>query len=466
MTISFGSLISENGVVTIDPLLTQAQLGNSVGDLSILGSVSNHVTVPGSYPYTVLSSDNIIAVSTSSTANTVNLPASPTTGNTYIIKDATGNAATHNITVSGNGNNIDGASTFVMNVNYEGAVFVFGATQWGAVASSGSGGGSGITTVGDVTSGTVAFDGTIGTTLTSTTAGFTLTSTAQGSGNDNAGAAINITAGNSGTLSAGQFGGAVNITGGTGYGIFAGGAININPGTSGATSNGNSVNITAAASGSTTTQGGNVSIHGGSGGGTGGNVVLVAGNATTSGSPGGLTIGNGNASGTNQSGNGGFTINSGRGTGSGHVGQIFIVGDAIGTTGSTLHSQANRLIINGSVALTSTVASTIATMTLASGSSSGGTVTYLIECTDGTNYQAESGVVSFSAINKAGTKSGNASVIGAEALTVSAGTLTSIFSVTSGGLLQVTSTTSLTSTIFQITYEISCLSAKQTITIP
>ena len=134
MTISFGSIIALTGTVTIDPLLTKSQLGHTVGNLTISGSQSNNVTVPGAYPYTILSNDNIIAVDTSA-ARTINLPAAPTTGNLYVIKDVTGGAGTNNITVSGNGNNIDGSATFIMNVAYEGAEFIYGASQWAVLSS-------------------------------------------------------------------------------------------------------------------------------------------------------------------------------------------------------------------------------------------------------------------------------------------------------------------------------------------
>ena len=42
---------------------------------------------------------------------TMTLPSSPLGGESYEIKDSTGSAATYNITVSGNGKNIDGNST-------------------------------------------------------------------------------------------------------------------------------------------------------------------------------------------------------------------------------------------------------------------------------------------------------------------------------------------------------------------
>lgn len=79
---------------------------------------------------TLSGSDYFVCPLNTSTAATENLPSSPTLGLSYLIKDCGGLAGSHNITVSGNGNNIDGASTFVMNVAYQSAAFTWNGTQW------------------------------------------------------------------------------------------------------------------------------------------------------------------------------------------------------------------------------------------------------------------------------------------------------------------------------------------------
>ncbi|MDE2312487.1 MAG: hypothetical protein KGJ93_05400, partial [Patescibacteria group bacterium] len=72
--------------------------------------------------YTIATStDNIIYISTTTVASTINLPAC--VGSTdqiqYIVKDAGGNAGTNNITVTATaGGTIDGAATKVINSNY------------------------------------------------------------------------------------------------------------------------------------------------------------------------------------------------------------------------------------------------------------------------------------------------------------------------------------------------------------
>jgi len=87
------------------------------------------VTAPGAYPYTTLANDYVIIVDTTS-ARTINLIASPVTGQTYRIKDNTGSAATNNITISPAAGNIDGAASFVINTNYGSVDVVYNGTQW------------------------------------------------------------------------------------------------------------------------------------------------------------------------------------------------------------------------------------------------------------------------------------------------------------------------------------------------
>lgn len=80
---------------------------------------------------TVTTSDYIICVNKSSgAATTINLPASPALGDQYVIKDCKGDAATNNITVTPNAGNIDGAGTYVLNINRQSAGIFYDGTQW------------------------------------------------------------------------------------------------------------------------------------------------------------------------------------------------------------------------------------------------------------------------------------------------------------------------------------------------
>ena len=75
--------------------------------------------------------DYLVAINkVTGAATTVDLPSSPATGDVYVIKDDKGDAATNNITVTPASGNIDGASTFVMNVNHQSAAFTYDGTQW------------------------------------------------------------------------------------------------------------------------------------------------------------------------------------------------------------------------------------------------------------------------------------------------------------------------------------------------
>lgn len=88
-----------------------------------------NVTAPGAYPYTTLTSDYVILVDTSA-ARTINLIASPVTGQTYRIKDNVGSAAANNITITPAAGNIDGAASATINIAYGSVDVVYNGTQW------------------------------------------------------------------------------------------------------------------------------------------------------------------------------------------------------------------------------------------------------------------------------------------------------------------------------------------------
>ncbi len=82
----------------------------------------------------MLTTDEIIAVGTTSGAIAVYLPASPIEGAVYTIKDASGNATTNNITVdTTDSTTIDGWSSFVISTVYGSLTLVFNGTQWSIV---------------------------------------------------------------------------------------------------------------------------------------------------------------------------------------------------------------------------------------------------------------------------------------------------------------------------------------------
>jgi hypothetical protein len=96
----------------------------------VAGGLSASVVV-ATANYTVLAANNIVVVNKSTgSATTITLPTGPATGQIHIIKDGKGDAATNNITIQGNGKNIDGAASRVVSFNYGAVSLVYNGTQW------------------------------------------------------------------------------------------------------------------------------------------------------------------------------------------------------------------------------------------------------------------------------------------------------------------------------------------------
>jgi hypothetical protein len=84
----------------------------------------------GGGTYAVLATDDLIAITTLAAPFQINLPTTPTLGDTYEVKDTTGNAGASTVTVSGNGANIDGSTTFLLTSAYAAATFTYTGAQW------------------------------------------------------------------------------------------------------------------------------------------------------------------------------------------------------------------------------------------------------------------------------------------------------------------------------------------------
>jgi len=89
-------------------------------------------------PDTLVSEDHVLAVdlATIAAATTVRLPASPTSDERHVVCDATGDANAFTITVNGNGNTINGESTYLINFPYGSATFQWDSTngEWRVLA--------------------------------------------------------------------------------------------------------------------------------------------------------------------------------------------------------------------------------------------------------------------------------------------------------------------------------------------
>ena len=115
----FGTSSQINSSITQTLMnLTTANL--RANGLAYLHGGTAYAYIPTAVSYPVLTSDVIIGVTSTSSARTITMPNSGmTTGQRWTIKDESGGAATHNITISGNGADIDGSTTYVMNSNYQ-----------------------------------------------------------------------------------------------------------------------------------------------------------------------------------------------------------------------------------------------------------------------------------------------------------------------------------------------------------
>lgn len=121
-----GKLIQNSVVLITDLGVVTGVTGLTVnGPTTLNGGQVVKLTVPGAYPYNVLTTDYIVEVDTSA-ARTIRLPNAPTTGQVFTIKDVTGTAAAFNISLTTVGGVvlIDGLATQTMNVNY-GSITVF-----------------------------------------------------------------------------------------------------------------------------------------------------------------------------------------------------------------------------------------------------------------------------------------------------------------------------------------------------
>lgn len=113
-------IASHNNLATVSQILTAGAIQQAKLDSSAVVWTATQTSA-----YNVQSSDQGIGVDTTSAAVTITLPASPNDGEKHIIADVSGTANTHNITVSGNGHNIIGQSTYIMTGQYNALVVVY-----------------------------------------------------------------------------------------------------------------------------------------------------------------------------------------------------------------------------------------------------------------------------------------------------------------------------------------------------
>jgi hypothetical protein len=96
--------------------------------VSTLGGTT-YVSTAGNV--TVTSGEYFIGIANQVPAiTTITMPAEPVENEKHFVKDVLGVAQSYNIIINGNGNNIDGAATYVMNTNFAGVFLFWNGTTW------------------------------------------------------------------------------------------------------------------------------------------------------------------------------------------------------------------------------------------------------------------------------------------------------------------------------------------------
>jgi hypothetical protein len=121
----------EDNADILDLYLTQSSASSIYATQAELAAFSSEEFLIKAESYTAVAGD-VVFVNSASGAYTVTLPASPTLGDRVRIIDLANNAATNNITVGRNGNNIDGsASNFTIDINNAGVEFIYTNSTYG-----------------------------------------------------------------------------------------------------------------------------------------------------------------------------------------------------------------------------------------------------------------------------------------------------------------------------------------------
>lgn len=164
-----------------------------------------------------------------------------------------------------------------------------------------------------------------------------------------------------------------------------------------------------------------------------------------------------------------LTLSGGRSTGTGDDGDVILRTTMTGTSGSSLNTPQTRQHIQARfVNLTESTATNLTSIALASGKVTGGTATLTVWASDGTDHQALTSEVRFSAVNKAGTVTATCTQTDGTTA-ASTGTLTVTYDATASGnnlLLRANATSSLTQTILRARLVITALNGDdvQTVT--
>jgi hypothetical protein len=116
------------------------------------------------------------------------------------------------------------------------------------------------------------------------------------------------------------------------------------------------------------------------------------------------------------------------------------------STGTSDNTATDRIIVQSPKSVTNNSATTVASMTLATGSVVAGRISYTVEITDGTDFQYETGVISYGVTNKGGAFANNVTTKFGNQQAATAGTLTVTWTITAANpaLIQINANSSLT----------------------
>lgn len=257
-------------------------------------------------------------------------------------------------------------------------------------------------------------------------------------------------------------------SGGSGVAVGAGASCG-GPGNGVAVGNGASTSIAGSiAIGESASDGGFVAMTFGTGTTATGNNQFLAGNSGGGGTRAitDVYIGNGVSAATPVN----TTYHATNGLGIGITGgSLILAGGVAGdapTSGGAIKIQTaqggngtalvNRTIVNPTPkALTTATPVGLISINVPTGTMTGGQIRYTVRATDGTDYQAVSGIIYWTAVNQTGTAQADASA-NIFSSTLTTGTLTTAADtnvVTNTVTVRVTATSSLTTTIFDIQYQ-------------
>jgi hypothetical protein len=134
-----GPGVTEDGTVfigTYSGYTSQVVLGNTFSPVTASGVVKQLkpylevISLTNLQERTLAASSGSVITVLGTGTRTIKLPASPAKSLKFDIKDGDGTASSGNIAIHGNGKNIDGQASGVLDTNYESRTVIYNGTQW------------------------------------------------------------------------------------------------------------------------------------------------------------------------------------------------------------------------------------------------------------------------------------------------------------------------------------------------